>query len=227
MSRDLDERIALAWHESGGSGLCLICREVLSASGAGITLIAGDNRSQLCASDPRTARLEDLQFTSGEGPSVDGCRSDRPVSVGDLGSAEAERRWPAFSGPASAAGVNAVVAFALRVGAARIGVLTVYYERPTTDDGASHSDGLAVAGLVTQSILAMQAGAPPNELAAGLASAAADRAEVHQASGMVAVQLGISIVEALVRLRSYSYALDRPVGDVSADVVARRIRIDK
>jgi hypothetical protein len=200
---------------------------VLAASGAGITLMAGDTRSRLCASDERTATLEELQFTLGEGPSVDGCLSDRPVGVSDLGSAEAQSRWPAFSGPAAAAGITAVAAFALRVGGARLGVLSIYHERPDADESGGYADGLAVASVITQSILALQAGAPPNELAAGLAAAGANRAEVHQASGMLAVQLGVGIAEALVRLRSHAYSSGRPIGEIAADVVARRLHLQR
>ena len=50
------------------------------------------------------------------------------------------------------------------------------------------------------------------------------RAEVHQATGMVSVQLGVSLAEALVRLRAHAWAEDRLLADVAADVVARRLR---
>jgi AmiR/NasT family two-component response regulator len=46
---------------------------------------------------------------------------------------------------------------------------------------------------------------------------------VYQAQGMVQVQLGVSLAEAMVRLRAHSYAEGRPLNDVAADVVARRM----
>jgi len=49
---------------------------------------------------------------------------------------------------------------------------------------------------------------------------------VHQASGMVAVQLGVSIGQALIRLRAFAFADNRPLGAVADDVVARRLRFD-
>jgi hypothetical protein len=49
---------------------------------------------------------------------------------------------------------------------------------------------------------------------------------VHQAAGMVAVQLGISVADALVRLRAHAYAHERPLRDLADDVVARRVRFD-
>jgi len=45
----------------------------------------------------------------------------------------------------------------------------------------------------------------------------------HSASGMVAVQLAISGEEGLHRLRAYSYANERPVTAVAADIMAHRL----
>src|SRR5437763_51787 len=52
------------------------------------------------------------------------------------------------------------------------------------------------------------------------------QSEVHQATGMITVQLGVTVAVALVRLRAYAYAHDRRLRDVAADVVARRLRFD-
>ena len=49
---------------------------------------------------------------------------------------------------------------------------------------------------------------------------------MFQAQGMVMVQLGISIGEAMARMRAYAYAHDRRLSEVARDVVARRLRFD-
>jgi hypothetical protein len=43
---------------------------------------------------------------------------------------------------------------------------------------------------------------------------------------MISVQLGVSLADALVRLRARAYADDRLINDVADDVVARRMRFD-
>ena len=73
--------------------------------------------------------------------------------------------------------------------------------------------------------MSMQTAAPPGELAAGLDESVAHRAEVHQASGMVAVQLGVSVGDALARLRAHAFAEGRPLAAVAEDVVSRRLRL--
>ena len=49
---------------------------------------------------------------------------------------------------------------------------------------------------------------------------------VHNAAGMVAVQLGISVTEALIRLRAFAFSHDRLLADVAQDVVDRRLRLE-
>jgi hypothetical protein len=44
---------------------------------------------------------------------------------------------------------------------------------------------------------------------------------------MVMVQLGVSISDALARLRAYAFASNRPLAEVARDVVARRLRFDR
>ena len=48
---------------------------------------------------------------------------------------------------------------------------------------------------------------------------------VHNAAGAVSIQLGVTITEALVRLRAYAFSNDRPLRDVAEDVVARKLRL--
>jgi len=43
---------------------------------------------------------------------------------------------------------------------------------------------------------------------------------------MISVQLGVSLAEALARLRAHAYGNDRPIARMAADVVARRLRFD-
>jgi AmiR/NasT family two-component response regulator len=57
----------------------------------------------------------------------------------------------------------------------------------------------------------------------GLDHSVHGRAEIHQATGMVVAQLGVSAQDALARLRAYAFAEQRLLGDVAHDVVSRRL----
>ncbi len=178
-------------------------------SGAGIMLMSGDMpRGSVCTTDAVSALLEELQFTLGEGPCVDAFQQGGPVLEPDLADPRIAR-WLAFSGPAIKAGARAVFGFPLRLGAVNIGSLDLYRDRPgpLTDD--QHADALVMADIAAQSVLMMQAHAPPGMLAAELETGAEFQYVVHQAAGMVAAQLEISVGQALVRLRAYAFGNGR------------------
>ena len=74
-------------------------------------------------------------------------------------------------------------------------------------------------------MLDAQAGAPSVSVAKELEAGADFHFAVHNAAGMVSVQEGISVTEALIRLRAFAFGNDRLLADVADDVVARRLRL--
>ena len=205
--------------------LCAACVDVLGVSGAGITLMSGRNSGPVCASDTRTGLLEELQFSLGEGPCQDAFRSGSPISEPDLRSSHIDR-WPNYTSPALAIGARGVFAFPLIAGASRIGVLTLYQEDAGALSDEQTADSVMMADLLAQTMLSVQARADPEVLADSLTDESAHRAEVHQATGIVAVQLGVDTAEALVRIRAHAFAVDRRIAEVADDIVAGRVRLD-
>ena len=210
-----------------GTRLSEACVDVVGVTGAGIMLMIDEhNLASLANSDRVSGVVEELQFTFGEGPCVDAYRTGRPVLERDLAH-PVMLRWPAFSAAALDAGVLAIFGFPLQIGAVRLGALDLYCDHPGDLDRDQLSDALVLADAVTHELLAVQASAEPGVLGAGLEDVTNLRVAVHQASGMVSVQLNIPIGDALVRLRAYAYAEGRPINDVARDVVARRLRLDE
>jgi len=213
--------------EPGPKRLCEVAAEALVMTGAGVMLMSGDvPRGSVCSSNPVSGLIEDLQFTLGEGPCVDAYESDRPVLEPNLPS-PSTARWPAFTGPALDAGARAVFGFPMRVGAIRLGALNFYRDSAGPLGAEAHSDALVMADVAARAVLAMQARALPGSLAIALEANAEFRLVVHQASGMVAVQLGVGVTEALIRLRAQAFANGRSLSEVAEDVVARRVRFDR
>jgi hypothetical protein len=215
-------------HEYGtspGPGLCRAAVELLGMSGAAIMLRRADGpASSFGHTSDAVGKLEDLQFTLGEGPGVDAHASGRPVfepALDDL----ATTRWPMFAPAAVAAGMRSAFGFPLRVGAIRLGALDLYHVRPGSLSSDQVSEATVFAGVLTQELLAFQAGATPDTVPREIDHVENLRAQVHQASGMLSEQLDIDILDALVRLRAHAYAEGRPVNDVASDVVARVLKI--
>jgi hypothetical protein len=206
--------------------LCAAVVPALSACGAGMSVMAEDGvRGVSAASDPASERMEELQFVLGEGPCIEAFAIRRPVLVSDLADG-AVNRWPVYAPAAQHGGVRAVFAFPLQVGAARLGVLDVFRALPGPLSGEELRQALTFAEVAVTTLLDGQENAPTGTAADGLEEAMERRVELFQAQGMVMVQLGVSLTEALARIRAYAYAEDRRLIEVARDIVARRLRFD-
>lgn len=230
MAGDRRGRILAAIADAGGdswssASLCAVCPDIVGVDGAGVMLMSGDiPRGSLCTTNAVSHLIEELQYTLGEGPCVDAYQQDRVVAEPDLAEPTISR-WLAFTPPALAAGVRAVFGYPLRVGSVRLGALNLYRDRASSLTDDQHADALVMASFVARWVLEAQAGAPLDTVAAELEIGADFHFVVHNAAGMVSVQLGISIAEALIRLRAFAFSNDRLLADVARDVVARTLRL--
>ncbi|HET9692239.1 MAG TPA: ANTAR domain-containing protein [Acidimicrobiales bacterium] len=215
-------QLAAASAADDPAALCRVAVEVTGLGGVSVALFAGEaQQAAACSSDPVAADLDELQYTTGEGPTVDAHRSGRPVGEPDLASPQSPR-WPAFAPAAVAVGARAVFAFPLCIGAIRLGVITLHREQPGALRDDQHVDALAMADVAARHVLAQRAASAPG------ASITGDGIDfhlvVHQAAGMVSVQLDVDLAEALVRLRAHAFAVDESLTSVAEAVVDRSLR---
>lgn len=219
-----------AANPSSAVGLaCGRCVMELSVTGAGATVLSrlpsgngngnGDPvRGLVYATNPVSESLEDLQLTVGEGPCLDAFASGGPVLVADLDAASA--RWPAFAPAAYALGAAAVFSFPLQIGVVRLGSLDLYRDKPGPLTRLQLTDALILCDLATQGVVADLDGHDSEDV-----SWLADpHAQVHQATGMVQVQLGTTTEVALLRLRGHAFIHNMPLAEVARQVVERSLR---
>jgi hypothetical protein len=206
-------------------GLCRATVPVLAVAGASLMMPVGEAPTPLAWSGAVSECLEDLQRTTGEGPCRDAHETGMSVSEPDLGGLDAGR-WPGFAAPARLAGVAAIFSFPVRVGAARLGALTVHRPRPEVMSDQQDGDARAIAGIAATAILWFQAGAPDGAVGRELTSLVDHDAAVHQATGMVSAQLRVPLLDSYVRLRAHAFATSRPLTAVARDIVARRLRLE-
>ena len=223
------EQAALRGAGVGVVDVCTAAVAALPVSGAGVSAMSRTAASHpLCSTDDISEQLEELQLTLGVGPCVDAFTHGSAVLTPDLRTGELQGRWPVFADAALQAGALAVFALPLHMGAISPGVLDLYSRVPVRLNAEELADALAFADIATLILLDAQidvTGAPTGAmLDMRREDLSAYRAEIDQAAGMLTVQLGVGIEEAFVRLRAYAYAQGRRLAEVSADVVARRIR---
>jgi hypothetical protein len=204
----------------------LLCRRgVLAAGvdGAGVSMtVVSGSPHPVASTDTLSALVEDLQFTTGEGPCFDALATRAPVLIGDLASHEEAvgGRWPAFLDEALQAGVRAVFAFPLGYGSAPVGTLDFYRRTPGGLTGERLRGALVTAEVVGLALV--EDALVPDEDEPGLF-----RMEVHRAAGMVMVQTGGTIEEALLVMRASAYGEGVPVQDLAIDIIEGRRRFTK
>jgi hypothetical protein len=118
------------------------------------------------------------------------------------------------------AGVGAVFALPLQWGTVSVGVLDLYRRSPGSLSRAQLVDACAAADTAALMLLGLRTDPGDEHI---WDPSWSTRAEIHQATGLVLAQLGISADDAFARLRAYAFAQQRPLGDVARDVVARRL----
>ena len=203
--------------------ICALCVQTLGISSAALSIATRSGVRQLIASsDVRAADMEDLQFTLGEGPNFDAIAGGSPVLVPDIASKDecALERWPNFTDGVLAAGFHAVFAFPLHVGAFRFGALDLYRDAAGELTSLQISDALKAADSATNALLELE------RTMGGFDGTAVvtHHAQVHQAAGMVQVQMGLGIREALLVLRARAYSDGVAISHLAIEVVARRLR---
>jgi hypothetical protein len=141
----------------------------------------------------------------------------------DLHRSSEIERWPMFAAAVvERSSVRAVFALPLQWGAVNLGVLDLYRREPGALDDEHMRDAIGAADTAALMMLGLRTD-PDQDGGGWLDHAVAHRAEIHQATGMVSVQLDVTAPEALARMRAHAFVHDRLLIEVARDVVARRL----
>lgn len=227
-----DRRVRL-WNQvvlhAGGEAIRVshVCAATISATGVGAAAVSmvldASPRETVYTSAQLASDMAELAVTLGEGPDA---LFDSPSLVADLAAAEYQTRWPLYAPAAVSAGVRAVFAFPLRVGGAGVGLMALYRAEPGILGRDQLADALVLADTVLALLLDSGRTAQPLPDDRRSEQVGPWHPEVHHATGMITVQLGVTAAVALVRLRAYAFSQDRRLSEVARDVVARRLRFD-
>jgi len=218
---------------SSADALCATCVALFGIDGAAVSLIVdGSSSGTFGASSASSRRLDEYQFTYGEGPCLDAVSRREAVLVPDL-DASAERRWPAFRSAALADGIRGVFAVPILVTSECVGALDLFRHRP----GPLHEDMLAgawlAAELATAPLLdliagseAVESGTEPAPLDDDVLTEI-DRVEVYQATGILISALDVGADEALLRLRAHAIATGQTASEVARAITERRLMLER
>jgi hypothetical protein len=213
--------------------LCRSCAHSAAVDGGSVALVSTQgSRVVLAATDGLGSDIENAQITLGEGPYVDAATSLAPVLVPDLSDpgAESNHRWPFFAKQAETLGVGALFAFPIRVGTLSFGTLGLYREEPGPLATPELSGVLEALDELGRTLLDLetwaddQHGSPDADSTTGITIGTA---QLHQAAGMVMIQLDVTILEAMALLRAAAFTEGIHVTSIANQIVKRRRRFGK
>jgi hypothetical protein len=220
---------------SVADALCTTCVGLFGVDGAAVSLVLdGASTGTFGSSSVSSRRLDEYQFTYGEGPCLDAVASHESVLVPDLDS-PTEQRWPAFRGAVLGEGIRGVFAVPIMLTSVCVGALDLFRARPGPLGGNALAGALLAAELAAAPLLDLISEASEDEQDEGSRTGEGtnavppemDRVEVHQATGMLISALDVDAAEALVRLRAHAIATDQTASQVARAIIERRLMLDR
>ena len=197
--------------------LCRAAAATLGCDGGAITMAYTHvERVTLCATDDTARLLEETQDVVGQGPGPDAFATGTYARFDLLDVDGPDPRWPLLESDSLTA-LAPLVVHALPMGESGervIGVLTL--NQRGADREIDLDAALIVSRVVAAALLADAASMQEAEHGPW-----AERAVVHQATGMVVAQLGVPETDALALLRAYAYSHDQNLATTAHAVIAR------
>lgn len=201
----------------------------VGADGAAIALLTNDARARdlLCATDFTAARIDELQFTIGQGPCLDSFVSQHPITLPDI---TTTALWPIFAAEVvDVLGVHGIFAFPIGADQARLGVLELHRHQPTplsaSEMEAAHTLATQLGSTILSELETYQ-GDPANEGQPQLSGPYQwARTHINTAIGMTAARLNVPVTEASARLRARAYAESCSISTLAHDIIERRSTI--
>ncbi len=132
---------------STANQLCQACVDLLDVDGAAISMVFdGVSQGTYGSSSETSRRLDEYQFTYGEGPCLDAASSDVVVHAPHLDGGQ-EGRWPVFTESVLNDGIRAVFALPVKITSSCVGALDLFRARPGPLEGDQLAAGLVAAEL--------------------------------------------------------------------------------
>lgn len=204
--------------------ICATCIEDVHVDGGGVSVLTSRGFSgTVWVSDAIAGRVEELQFSLGEGPCFDAVATREPVLVPDLGApGGGADRWAGFRAEAMSSGIGAIFGLPLNVGAFTLGAFDLYRRQPGPLTQNELHRARDAAEATSNALLDLNPEQAVTEPPGGTYHWV-----VHQAAGMITQQLGVPIKDAMVHLRATAFTDGIPIDELAAQVVDRSRRLWK
>lgn len=218
--QNLTDQCSQASWQGWSHALCMTARSMLpGVRGVALSGYDGEGVPHLLAvTDDWTRQVEEIAQLVGEGPAVEAFRAQRPVLVRRLSDEEA--RWPGYVEAAAGTGLTTICALPVELDGVALGSLTLYPADRDDSSWRAWPDGLYLTAVAARALLADLDALDEGWL---LGDVGDDR--VQMATGVLSVQLNVSVSEASVLLRAFAFSGARRLVEVADAVLDGSLRI--
>ncbi|WP_235189532.1 GAF and ANTAR domain-containing protein [Williamsia sp. D3] len=185
------------------------------ADGAGLTLLEGDRRNTVVASDDFVVAVDNIQYSLGEGPCITAAEQGQTVRSGSLGG---DAQWPRFGPRVGRLGVHSVLCLPLQTDDGVLGAMNVYARAKDAFDDRAVTLGELFAVPAAVSVQNAQALSNALLLSEQLQKALTNRKIIDHAIGIVVSRSGCTSVEAFSRLREMSQKEHKKLAEVAQSI---------
>jgi GAF domain-containing protein len=196
-------------------------RAIPGAEGAGLTLLEENRADTIVSTADFVARIDDIQYSLGQGPCITAATDRQTVISGSLGG---DRRWPRFGSRVARLGVHSVVSLPLITDEGVLGAMNVYAhdKNAFTADAERLGELFAVPAAIA--VQNAQVLAQTKRLASQLQAALSSRGVIERALGIMMSRSGGTEAEALDRLRALSQHQHEKLPVVAQSIVQEAVR---
>lgn len=183
----------------------------------GITLQPDRRPLTVASSDDFAVAVDEIQYTTGQGPCLEAMASGQTRRVPDLAQ---DQRWPLFGPQALASGVTGILSEPLTDPTGQpVGALNLYFTRPQAITLDTERSAEVFAGHASGAVAIARRLADRLQLSDDLRGALASRAVIDQAIGVIMAENRCGSEEAFSILRSASQHRNVKLRDVAAGIV--------
>jgi GAF domain-containing protein len=195
---------------------------LLDCAEAGLLLAdASGGLRVMASSSERSDTLDLLQSQHEEGPCFECYHCGRAIFSEDLGRDSA--RWPRFAPAAVHRGFRSVQAVPMRVRGQTVGALNLFRTTVGRIDERDMPLGQGLADIGAIALLQQRAVREARGVVQQLQDALNSRVVIEQAKGVLAERGKIDMDAAFGRMRAYSRAGNRRLGDVAEEIINNRM----
>lgn len=206
--------------------------DVAGVDGGAVSLLVDGAaaRDLLYATDSDAVRIDELQFTIGEGPCLDAFNTDTTIAIPDLTDPAGTHHWPTFaSDVVDELGAHALMALPITAHGAAVGVLELHRRTPgpfsLTQVEAARAIATALGPVILTELVPVGPSRTPSPgPPAGNYRLA--RGDINVAIGMLATKLSVPMKDAAASLRAHAYAQSTSISSIAHDIVNRTSDFD-